>query len=765
MSLLLWTLCVAWVACAALTPLSARAQGLEEEEEDLVLDPVGDPATSDDPDDPDELTIPDEGDEPVRLKPVNIVQRLQEISKLGGSVQRIGEEQLKALNYDDPQRVVTQGAGVYVRQEDGFGLRPNIGLRGANSERSRKVTLMEDGILFGPAPYSAPAAYFFPMIMRMVGVEVFKGPGSILYGPHTVGGAIDFKTREAPSAGMVGGLDTSLGSFWTTKVHGYGGIGSTFGGLLLEGAMLRTDGFKELDGGGDTGFSRMEFMLKGHLNSDPNEPLYHRVDLKLGFSNERSNETYLGLSDADFAQNPNRRYAASAQDRMTWWRTQGQVSYRLEWEDAFDLTATLYRHDMRRAWRKLNRFRSSVSLNEVLANPTSGRRAVLYDVLTGRADSGADDEALMIGTNDRSFASQGAQVIARHRHSAKAWSNQAEVGVRLHNDWIERFHTEDAHLMRSGGLVAEGTPTLTTTQNRGETWALAVHILDQLSFLDLTLTPGLRVEWISSSLIDRLAASDAVSNTQAVLIPGLGAHYALTPAFGVLAGVHRGFTPVSPGQPQDVEPEFSVNYEAGVRYSIPDAGTLTEVIGFFNDYSNLTGNCGFSSGCSDALIDRQFNAGQVWVYGVEVVAAHTWAASSLRFPTRLAYTFTASEFRTSFESDDPQFGDVFAGDSLPYVPSHQASLQAGVEWAALRANLGFTYVAATREQAGSGDEGPQTDPQYLLDALVSYTFFERFELYTRADNLLNTTPVGSRRPFGARPVRPLMGQVGLRITY
>ena len=94
-----------------------------------------------------------------------------------------------------------------MRGEDGFGLRPNIGIRGANPDRSKKVTLMEDGILFGPAPYSAPAAYYFPLITRMELVRVIKGPGAISFGPQTVGGAIDLVTRGIPR--RRGGRDRS----------------------------------------------------------------------------------------------------------------------------------------------------------------------------------------------------------------------------------------------------------------------------------------------------------------------------------------------------------------------------------------------------------------------------------------------------------------------------------------------------------------------------------------------------------------------------
>ena len=78
--------------------------------------------------------------------------------------------------------------GVFARDEEGFGLRPNIGIRGLNPTRSSKVLLLEDGIPLTYAPYGDNASYYHPPVDRFERIEVLKGSGQILFGPHTVGG-------------------------------------------------------------------------------------------------------------------------------------------------------------------------------------------------------------------------------------------------------------------------------------------------------------------------------------------------------------------------------------------------------------------------------------------------------------------------------------------------------------------------------------------------------------------------------------------------
>ena len=138
----------------------------------------------------------------------------------------------------------------------------------------------------------------------------------------------------------------------------------------------------------------------------------HELQLKLGFANERSNESYLGLSNDDFAKTPQRRYAASANDLMTWWRTQAELTHTLTLGKV-EVVTTAYRHDFARMWNRLDHFRQGPGLYELLAYPTVGTAAVYRGILAGEVDTSSRDEQLMVVGNGRSFVSQGVQSLAR----------------------------------------------------------------------------------------------------------------------------------------------------------------------------------------------------------------------------------------------------------------------------------------------------------------------------------------------------------------
>lgn len=687
-----------------------------------------------------------------------------------GAGQVVDEADLEIYEYDDIHRVLQQTPGVYVRDEEGFGLRPNIGLRGASSERSAKITLMEDGILLAPAPYAAPAAYYFPQTTRMVAVEVFKGPSSVEYGPNTIGGALNLVTRPVPDEGHAGMVDLAGGQRRSGKVHAWYGQSLGDFGLLAEAVHLRSDGFKSLDGGGDTGFDKNELMLKlRHRIADG--ATRHRVSVKLGYADERSSETYLGLSDDDFEADPYRRYAASQRGRMEWDRTQVALRYVVDHGDDLDLELTLYRHDFQRGWRKLNGF-GGAHIADVLRNPDSGRSAVFFAILRGDEDStpGVPEESLRVGTNLRDYVSQGVQLGARWRYDGKTWFNELRVGLRLHQDEIERAHTEGGFQMRSGVLVPEapGDPEPdVTADNRGRALALAAHVVDEYApTKGLYFTPGVRLEVIRTSQLDRLDDGAETAADDVVVVPGVGVYWQAAQALGLLAGVHRGFSAVAPGQPGAVDPETSTNYEAGVRFG---AGrTKAELLGFFNDYDNLTSECTFSMGCDAEDLNAQLNAGEVYVYGAELTASQRVAvAGDFTLELALNYTLTLSEFRTAFSSVNPQLGEVEEGDALPYVPQHQLNARLALMHASFGLYASATHTSEMRDVAGQGaiPDEERVDAHTLLDAGLSWYFAEADEVYLRVDNLLDTEYVASRRPLGARPGKPLSVFAGYKHRF
>lgn len=220
----------------------------------------------------------------------------------------ISTEELGVFNYGDVNRILRQTPGIHIVEEEGFGLRPSIGLRGTSPSRSSKITLMEDGVLIAPAPYSAPAAYYFPTVNRMQAFEILKGGTQVQYGPFTTGGAINMISTSIPKT-FTTKIVHQMGSFNTNNT--YLQIGDSFEqfGYLVEYNNRNSKGFKTIDfSDRHTGFDGNDYVAKLKWNTKQNAKVYQSIQVKGQYSSDASNETYLGLADTDFWKNPYRRY-------------------------------------------------------------------------------------------------------------------------------------------------------------------------------------------------------------------------------------------------------------------------------------------------------------------------------------------------------------------------------------------------------------------------------------------------------------------------
>ncbi|MFX4226912.1 MAG: TonB-dependent receptor family protein [Porticoccaceae bacterium] len=353
------------------------------------------------------------------LEVIQIIGTRDEARNIAGSGALIDGNQIHIEAATDINQLMKTIPGTYVREEDGLGLRPNIGIRAASSERSGKVTLMEDGVMVAPAPYSNPAAYYFPTTMRMSSVEVLKGAPLLRYGPQTTGGVINLISTPIPETNS-GNIMATIGEHGSQDLHAnYGSRSGNFG-WLVETVQRNSDGFKHIDRSNrDAGLDLEDYLVKLAWEGEHQQLLF-----KAQRSEEVSNETYLGLTDADFNQNPNRRYGLSSIDQMNNEHDGYSLTYNLMLDESTTLTAMAYHNEFSRDWFKLG---GGSAIIDAANAGDSNAQAIL--------DGSADTSGLGYKHSNRSYESSGVELNL----TTAIGTHQLEVGGRIHEDEMDRF--------------------------------------------------------------------------------------------------------------------------------------------------------------------------------------------------------------------------------------------------------------------------------------------------------------------------------------
>ncbi|MCY3837422.1 MAG: TonB-dependent receptor [Gammaproteobacteria bacterium] len=454
----------------------------------------------------------------------------------------------------------------------------------------------------------------------MAAFEVLKGPAAISQGPYTIGGAFNMISTPIPVEPR-GSLFAETGQHGTSRLHGtYGAFGEHGLGYLLETHQWFSDGFQSIDrSDNDTGLDVRDYTVK--LAFAPAQSA-QRVELKIQLAEQTSNQSYLGLADEDFRNDPQRRYGLSTLDNI---RTDHeQVIVRPEYApvDAWKLTTTAYDNRHARNWFKTEGIDLDGSANAETLSRTSwssvvqavnrgtalrGRTATeLAAILHGTADTAPG--SIQLRANDRQYESRGVQFGVSWSGLSGGALHALRIGVRYHEDQEDRLQRNSSYRQENGMLRLDDRGRLGNAGNRiQEAEAVAIFVQDRIDIGDWTLTPGLRYEAIdqrrtryeirpgrTGNPASRAAGNlrSTRANRTRIVLPGIGALYRMNDRATLLAGVHKGFT--APSNAPDVRPEEALNYEFGIRFRAPVV--QFEAVAFLSDYDNLLGECTSSSG-------------------------------------------------------------------------------------------------------------------------------------------------------------------------
>lgn len=702
------------------------------------------------------------------LSPFNVIGSQEDIPKLEGTGAILGSTELTPFFHTDVNEVFRQVPGVYLRPEDGYGLFPNISLRGVDSHRSAKVTILEDGIPSSPSPFSDPAAYYSPTAGRMSGFEILKGSSQLSQGPNTIGGVINYLSTPIPE-NQISHLRVSYGEDNERVAHAYSGgktdLGSGKLGFLVEIFDHRTDGFKTINAlgnsvGGNAPVSKTDVSLK--LGYEFGEDDY--LEFKVGRTNLDADVSYIGLSTEDFAANPYQRYHNTKFDNMDSVQTRYYLRYLKEIDPETKFRTTIFHNEFDRDWYKIGKVRAFNSQNNSFEDWQAigqGAFSSINHVNLLRGSGDMNDTASYDGTgqvlykhNDRNYKNTGIQASLQ-----KEWENHIfEIGSRYTKDhYTYKDYTEDIYdVSNAGDHTAALAYNSSTTKSKGSgkdrisrVWE--TYLTDKISLDRVTFTPGIRFTNAEYEYKNRK------SSVKDVLL-GAGATYDLGDHLTFI-GVHQGHAlPGYHAADGSLEEERSLGFELGSRGSLNFINY--ELAYFHTSIKDMLAVPSLASGLGDA----SRNIGKASIDGVELMLSKDLnQEGSFQVPLSVAATFTHAEFKSStgFNSEDRYSGGT-SGNRIPYVPDFQYNARIGIVFESWSSYLNYHWQDDVYTNASNDT---QINEYGILNWSGFYLLSDGIEIFAKITNLRDKKYVASDMPDGLRPGAPRTTSLGVEFNF
>ncbi|MCH6236645.1 TonB-dependent receptor [Cognataquiflexum rubidum] len=681
-------------------------------------------------------------------------------SKVPGSVSYIDQKELRNLSPISGNEAIRRSPGVHVVDEEGVGMRVNIGIRGLDPDRSRSVMMMEDGVPIALAPYGEPEMYYTPAIDRMSGVEILKGSGQILYGPQTIGGVVNYITANPPQEeqGTVK-VQAGDGGFFSGMVS----YGNTFGNTGISVNILK----KRADQIGYVGFDITDFNTK--LLFDINSK--SSLGVKMGVYDEVSDATYIGLTQTMFDAGGQDFTRMAPDDRLGVRRYSLSFSHKYDFSPKVRLNTIAYGYTTTRNWN-----RQDFSRNTSSNTPPSNWTGVTW------GDTNIPNGAVFMrnstGNRDRQFEVAGIEPRLEIDHNLFSKNNELIIGTR--------YLYEKAYEQRVNGTKAGVSSGNLVEDEIRSGHAFSAYAQNKLNLSErFLLSAGVRLEnfdydrQINRRSFPGVGIRDTLlvaNNAITEVIPGIGFNYKPTQLFSLFGGAHRGFAPPrvkdaisNLGEPYELEAEKSWNYELGFRTDIKN-WIFLEFTGFMMNFSNQIIPVSESSGGQGSGL---VNGGATTHRGVEGALVMELSKLFGLKRNKIVYDFNTAIIDAEF-SEDRFLGDVnISGNRTPYSPgfffnsaiTFESQSGFGARLLGNFVSSQFTDEINSLVPNPNGETG-QIDSYFVLDAVVNYNVSKwnsTFNLTIK--NITDERYMVSRRPQGIRLGLPRMISAGFEFRF
>ena len=673
-----------------------------------------------------------------------LLQRDRLLSKVPGSVFVLDTKTIKKISPTTSNELLRKVTGLHVVDEEGAGLRLNIGVRGLDPDRSRNILILEDGIPVALNPYGEPEMYFSPQIDKVSTVEVLKGSGQILFGPQTTGGVINLITQHPPEK------ETK-----TLRIKtGSGGFLSTFwsyGNAVGKTSFIVNYLNKRADNIGSTRFNLHD--LSGKLKIELNKRV--NIGIKLGMYDEASNSTYIGITQAMYNKGGQDFSRLAPNDFLPIKRYSISGTHQYKINNNMQIQTSVFSYTTTRNWRRQDFSSNSTSSNQtgVIWGDESTPGGAIYMLKSN-------------GHRNRQFEVSGIE-------SQLKWKTNTQfiqIGTRLLHENADEQYLVGNKPNANGGNLRD------IEFRKGK--ALSVYVHDKISITKkLEINIGTRIEKFDYSRnIQRgrlnIGGSTVIvdtnlvaSNNLVAVIPGIGFNFNQGDEMTFFGGIHRGFSPprtkdaiTTEGIALDIKQEDSWNTEIGMRKIIGEF-FKSELTFFSLDFINQIIPVSQSSGNTNAI--GLANGGKTTHRGIEAgFDLDLGKALNKKISFIVSSNITLIDSRYAANRYIKNSGNIvnIKNNKLPYASS--IMMNNGIEFESKNKHgfrISGNYVGKqfadelnTANPSGDGRIG-LIPARYITDA----TFFTKHPTKNitatlSIKNITNERYIASRRPQGIR---------------